>query len=208
MQLNRSPRMFALALLAMVGCTNEPVRRRIDAGPPTYRLDAGRDAFFLVPDAVDPDADARAWMATLGADCSMGTGNAFGFSGEAGERISGGESWRENSSLGWGATRLSVNGGDAVNIDATSNWFFDFVAPAGATLAPGDYSAAQLATGAEPGQPGLEIHGRGRECTQVRGAFTVHEFEVEDGAIRRFRASFEQDCGYGVLVGCVRYIAP
>lgn len=126
---------------------------------------------------------------------------------EVGEYISAGESWRESSSAGWTAVVVVENMRETVNIDAPG-WLFDFVAPMAAPLSPGEYASAQLPISAEWGRPGLEVYGQGRSCTQVEGSFIVYESEIVEGVVRRFRASFEQDCGSGVLVGCVRYVAP
>jgi hypothetical protein len=207
MKLNRSPHMLALALLALVGCSQEPVRRRRDAGPTPFFWDGGTDARYTARDAHGPDASASSWMMALGADCSLGTGNAFGFSGEVGEYISAGLSWRESSREGWSAALVEEDMRQAMNLDAPG-WLFDFVTPIATPLSPGEYVSAQLPRSAESGRPGLHVYGQGRGCTQVAGSFIVYESEFVDGVVRRFRASFEQDCGTGVLVGCVRFVAP
>ena len=79
--------------------------------------------------------------------------------------------------------------------DAGSSWSISLSAPRGEMLRPGTYEGAQRYPFQPSGVPGLEVSGEGRACNTLRGRFVVHEAEYSrSGALRQFRATFEQHC--------------
>jgi hypothetical protein len=79
----------------------------------------------------------------------------------------------------------------------------------GVDLTPGVYEMAQRAAFADPGHPGLDIHGNGHGCNTLTGRFEVHYFELQPdhSTISRALVTFEQHCDGGPLLlsGCVRF---
>ena len=181
-----------------------------DGGTDAYRFDAAQtpdailpDAFapdvFTVPDAWQPDA----WRPELGADCSLGgTGNAYSLSGGPLETPQ-----REVSPDGWVtyASTFDMFGrtGHRIIIETPSLFLFD--SPDEMMFAPGEYLDTRDIPAPE-GHAGVWIVGS--PCGGGNASLNIHEVIVEDGVLRRFRASFQEACGAEPFVGCIRYTAP
>jgi hypothetical protein len=111
---------------------------------------------------------------------------------------------------------LSASGspGTGVHLSFNSpnwdNWFyFDFAAPAGMDLVPGEYLGATRAAFAAPGTPGLDVYGNGEGCNTIAGSFVVHEARFGPSGPVAFSADFEQHCEgtFPALHGSVRFDA-
>ena len=76
---------------------------------------------------------------------------------------------------------------------------------------PGRYDQAEWAVFHAPLRPGLEISGMSRICQSLTGRFEILEFRYDyaTGAVRRFRANFEQHCDGNApaLLGTIRFDA-
>lgn len=215
-----------LLTLALTGCyaAREPVF------PPDafHAPDGGRDAFRLdvatlpdaglpdsgPPDAFVPDAFASdAWWPELGEDCSLGGAeNAFSFTGGG---IPVGTRWRETSPDGWvtyvrTVDRIPAPGtGTSQLITIETPGHFSIQTPDAMPFAPGEYRITVLFPFMESELAGVLIAaGGGGSCGRFPGVLTIHEVNVVDGELRRFRASFRQECTDMPLAGCIRYTAP
>jgi hypothetical protein len=83
-----------------------------------------------------------------------------------------------------------------------------FAAPAGQSLATGEYENAQQTPVRSAGSPGLDVSGDGRSCNQLSGHFTVYDVTYDGGGnVLSFAAQFVQNCdGFtGDLAGSISY---
>lgn len=125
------------------------------------------------------------------------TDGGFAFSGDPGDYISGGGSYkyspRDND-------RLDVySNGNHVKVGvqgANGDWWnLDLAAPEGRTLAAGVYDGATRYPFQSPTAPGLSLGGNGRGCNQVTGTFTIREIAFGPfNYVHKLDATFEQHC--------------
>jgi hypothetical protein len=122
------------------------------------------------------------------------------FSGDAGDWITGGQSYSYATASGdiLGVSSAEKNWiGIGVNAFNGDWWSLDLQAPAGQTLAPGTYSSATRYPFNGAG-PGLSLSGNGRGCNTLTGSFTViNAVFGPNGYVQTFDATFEQHCEGG-----------
>ncbi|MGD6752804.1 hypothetical protein [Streptomyces sp. BH105] len=122
---------------------------------------------------------------------------SFAFSGDAGEYISGGQSYAYAEGLTTqGYITNGVPTGVGVFVDGAdgSSWALHLETPAGAVqaLAPGTYSGA--AANPDANQPRVELRGDGRDCLG-EGSFTIQDVDIRaHGYVKQLDATFEQHC--------------
>jgi hypothetical protein len=106
----------------------------------------------------------------------------------------------ENLTLDENTSLMTVTQADptSVAIDVVPNEVglgMIFNAPAGQTLAVGNYEGAQRAGFAAPVRPGLDIGALGRGCNTLTGRFVVREIAFDaSGQLSRFAADATQYC--------------
>ncbi|MFD7294848.1 hypothetical protein ACFV9W_16320 [Streptomyces sp. NPDC059897] len=122
---------------------------------------------------------------------------SLAFSGDAGEYISGGQSYAYDEGLTTqGYVTNGVPTGVGVFVDAGdgSSWALHLETAGGDVqpLAPGTYSGA--AANPAPGRPRIELRGNGRDCL-AEGAFAVQDVDITArGYVKKLDATFEQHC--------------
>jgi heat shock protein HslJ len=127
---------------------------------------------------------------------------SMSFSGDAGDYISGGQSYSYSPAAG---DSLNVNGSSddnhiSVSVDGANGdwWYLDLAAPAGQQLAPGDYTGATRYPFNEAAEPGLSIDGNGRGCNTLTGSFSVADVVFgPNGYVQKLDATYEQHCEGG-----------
>ncbi|MHC5263439.1 hypothetical protein ACYSUO_36640 [Streptomyces sp. UC4497] len=122
---------------------------------------------------------------------------SFSFSGDAGEYISGGQSYAYTEGLttqGYITNGVPTGVGVFVNGADGSSWALHLETPAGAVqpLAPGTYTDA--AANPDASRPRVELRGNGRDCL-AEGSFTVQDVDITAlGYVKKLDATFEQHC--------------
>ncbi|MGW2340198.1 hypothetical protein [Streptomyces sp. NPDC001661] len=147
---------------------------------------------------------ALAATALLSGAFGVGTAEAYdvesgslAFSGDAGEYISGGQSYAYEQGLTTqGYVTNGVPTGVGVFVDGAdgSSWALHLETAAGAVqpLAPGTYTGA--AANPDASHPRIELRGNGRDCL-AEGSFTVQDVDIRDhGYVKKLDATFEQHC--------------
>ncbi|WP_046497195.1 hypothetical protein [Streptomyces odonnellii] len=140
-----------------------------------------------------PGTEAYAAPVTLG---------SFGFSGDDGDWISGGQSYAY-STASQDSLNISANSDNsrvALSVDGANGdwWYLDLAAPSGTPLAPGTYTGATRYPFNEPTEPGLSLSGNGRGCNTLTGNFTISDVEFgPQGSVEKLDATFEQHCEGG-----------
>lgn len=109
----------------------------------------------------------------------------------------------------WRADGTAAHNYIAVNfLGPSTSWELDFSTEhLGSELGVGSYPAAQVATFADPGHPGLDISGDGVGCNTLDGSFEISEVRWEGATLKSFTATFVQHCD-GIapaLRGCVHF---
>jgi hypothetical protein len=125
------------------------------------------------------------------------TDGGFAFSGDPGDYISGGGSYkyspRDNDVLD-----VSTNGNHAaVSVQGANGdwWTLDLAAPEGQPLKAGVYDGASRYPFQPPSMPGLSLYGNGRGCNQSTGTFTIREIVLGPfNYVHKLDATFEQHC--------------
>jgi hypothetical protein len=128
----------------------------------------------------------------------VGSGT-LSFGGDAGDYISGGQSYSYStdtqdrlsvtSDSGHQHIGISVDGG---NVDW---WSLDLAAPSGQALAAGEYTGATRHPFNGSAEPGLDLSGNGRGCNTLTGSFTISEVEFgPNGYVQTLDATYEQHC--------------
>ncbi|WP_280719850.1 hypothetical protein [Kitasatospora sp. MAP5-34] len=145
---------------------------------------------------------------------TVGTGT-LSFSGDAGDYISGGQSYSYSTAS---QDKLNVSAGaDQQHIGISVNgangdyWNLDLAAPAGKTLTPGVYSGATRYPFNSATVPGLSIWGNSRGCNTLTGSFTVSKVLFGPyGYVQALDATYEQHCegGAAALRGTVHIDNP
>ncbi|HET7079255.1 MAG TPA: hypothetical protein VFM49_17615, partial [Chloroflexia bacterium] len=134
-------------------------------------------------------------------------------SSEAGDYIGqGGQDWVYTAPATQFTGGLSHDGGVTFFVkQGAADWELTFAPPQGRQLTPGRYDQAEWAVFHAPLRPGLEISGMSRICQSLTGRFEILEFRYDyaTGAVRRFRANFEQHCDGNApaLLGTIRFDA-
>ena len=131
-------------------------------------------------------------------DTGIGGNAAFILDSEPGDWVGAGlqSNFNQfNSTISGGGTPGRVG----MAVTSGSRWFYATIsAPAGQSLAVGDYHDAQRAAFAEAGHPGIDVDGDGRGCNTISGQFTVREIVFDAGGrLAKFAADVEQHCEGG-----------
>jgi hypothetical protein len=124
------------------------------------------------------------------------------FSGDAGDYISGGQSYSYSTATN---DTLNVTGStDDRTIDLSVSgangdwWYLDLQAPQGQTLTAGQYTGATRYPFNTATEPGLSLTGNGRGCNTVTGSFTINDIVFgPNGYVQTLDATFEQHCEGG-----------
>ncbi|MFF8995863.1 hypothetical protein ACF09H_39235 [Streptomyces sp. NPDC014983] len=127
---------------------------------------------------------------------------SLAFSGDAGDYISGGQSYSYDPASG---DNLNVFGSTdhnhiSVNVSGANGdwWYLDLAAPAGQELAPGDYTGATRYPFNSASEPGLSLDGNGRGCNTLTGEFSVSDVTFgPNGYVQKLDATYEQHCEGG-----------
>jgi hypothetical protein len=129
-------------------------------------------------------------------------GAAFSFTSQAGDFIGQGHAetltppaWSfvvGQGNLGQGGLAIDVRSGAGAGLVV---WTVNLAAPRGQSLQVGTYSNVMRAAFREGSQPGLDVYGDGRGCSQVFGNFTITKIEIgPNGAVTALDATFVQHC--------------
>ncbi|WP_425832527.1 hypothetical protein [Streptomyces fractus] len=142
--------------------------------------------------------------ALLSGALAVGTAEAYdvesgslSFSGDAGEYVSGGQSYAYADGLtAQGYLTNGVPTGVGVFVDGADggSWALHLETPAGdvQALAPGTYTGA--AADPDASRPTVELRGDGRDCLD-EGSFTVQDVDIRaHGYVKKLDATFEQHC--------------
>lgn len=134
----------------------------------------------------------------------------FAMSGDPGDYITGGRSYRYEVAEG---DQLTVNASTdnrslSVSINAENGdwWSIDLAAPLGRKLEAGSYPEATRYPFNGAGA-GLDVSGEGRGCNQLTGSFVINEVAFgPHGYVETLDATFEQHCegGTAALRGQVK----
>jgi hypothetical protein len=134
---------------------------------------------------------------------AQSTEATFTVTGDAGDTVTGGNSYAYDAGSGATFTVRSiytgVNNNNTVFFSAKGvngdQWNLYLQAPAGQTLAPGDYTGATKYVGSTPSQPALYFSSPTKSCTTVTGSFSVSNvvFAPNNG-VQELDATFEQHC--------------
>ena len=95
-----------------------------------------------------------------------------------------------------------------ISTDAAGSFSFSFAAPAGQTLAVGDYSNCTRYPFQSSLECGLNVSGHGRGCNKLGAGFKVLEIERDGtGKLSKFAANYYQDCENSgqKLYGAIRF---
>jgi hypothetical protein len=128
------------------------------------------------------------------------TSGSLTFTGDAGDYISGGQTYSYSTESG-DVLSVASSDGSTVSVWVTGYngdwWFLDLDAPTGQILAPGTYTEATRYPFNGAG-PGLSLGGNGRGCNTLTGSFTVDNAVFgPNGYVQTFDATFEQHCEGG-----------
>lgn len=140
---------------------------------------------------------------------------SLSFSGDAGDYISGGQSYA-----------YSTAGGDSLTVSASTDdrvvsvsvggangdwWYLDLAAPSGTALAAGTYTGATRYPFNASSEPGLSLDGNGRGCNTLTGDFTISDITFgPEGYVQQLDATYDQHCegGTAALHGEVHIANP
>lgn len=138
----------------------------------------------------------------------------FAMSGDPGDYITGGDSYRYEVSAG---DQLTVSGSAnnrslSVSINGKNGdwWSLDLAAPLGKKLTAGDYPEATRYPFNDAGA-GLSVSGNGRGCNELTGSFVINSVSFgPNGYVENLDAAFEQHCegGDAALRGTVKIDNP
>ena len=151
--------------------------------------------------AVVASAATLVSLSTPASALSDTTGSAS-FTGDPGDWITGGGSYKYSTEVG---DRLTLVGSEAndyvrVGIDGANGdwWTVEFAAPRGQRLTAGTYTDARRYPFQPSTSPGLDYSGNGRGCNQLGGTFTIEAISFGPrGYVERLDATFEQHCEFG-----------
>ncbi|MFJ9074570.1 hypothetical protein ACIRO3_04865 [Streptomyces sp. NPDC102278] len=129
------------------------------------------------------------------------TEGTVAFSGDAGDYISGGESYAYSA----GQDVIQVTGSAArslvdVSVSGTNGdwWSLSLAAPAGRQLTAGTYEGATRYPFNGGNAPGLSHSGNGRGCNELTGSFTISKITWgPNGYVEALDAAYEQHCEGG-----------
>ncbi|KJK58530.1 hypothetical protein [Saccharothrix sp. ST-888] len=138
-------------------------------------------------------------LAGTAAHAQTVTSGTLGFGGDAGDYISGGQSYSYSTAS---QDRLDVSAAaDDHEISISVNgahgdwWNLSLAAPAGQALTPGTYTGATRFPFNGAAEPGLSIGGNGRGCNTLTGSFTVSKAVFgPNGYVQALDATYEQHC--------------
>ncbi|MEU3558389.1 hypothetical protein [Streptomyces fragilis] len=143
-------------------------------------------------------AGATVAVAPAASAQTVGSGS-LSFSGDAGDYISGGQSYSYSTEA---QDRLNVSSDSdhqhiAISVDGANGdwWSLDLAAPSGQALTAGEYTGATRYPFNGHAEPGLDLSGNGRGCNMLTGSFTIAEVEFgPNGYVRSLDATYEQHC--------------
>ncbi|MEV0695693.1 hypothetical protein [Streptomyces sp. NPDC050388] len=141
-------------------------------------------------------------LASPAAHAQPAESGSLSFSGDAGDYISGGQSYSYSTAS---QDRVDVSSSTdnrviSLSVDGANGdwWYLDLAAPSGQALAPGQYTGATRYPFNEAAEPGLDLSGNGRGCNTLTGSFTVSDVVFgPNGYVQRLDATFEQHCEGG-----------
>jgi heat shock protein HslJ len=140
---------------------------------------------------------------------------SLAFSGDAGDYISGGQSYSYSAASGDGLDVYASTDDNhiAVSVNGANGdwWSLDLAAPSGQALAPGDYTGATRYPFNSASQPGLSLDGNGRGCNTLTGSFSIADVKFgPNGYVEKLDATYEQHCegGTAALRGEVHIANP
>ena len=117
------------------------------------------------------------------------------FRGDAGDYITGGASYRYDTSNAVLNFSRNFDNGISLSVNGATWWNLDFAAPGDVPLVPGTYTGAVRFPFQGATEPGLSLSGDGRGCNTLTGQFTVHQAEYDaEGKPSRLDITFEQHC--------------
>ncbi|GHH86637.1 hypothetical protein GCM10018793_59420 [Streptomyces sulfonofaciens] len=160
-------------------------------------------------------AGATGLLGGAAAQAQEATSGTLEFSGDAGDYISGGQSYSYSTDA---QDRLDVTADSDhqhVSVAVTGAhgdwWYLDLAAPQGQALEPGTYEGATRYPFNGPAEPGLSLDGNGRGCNTLTGSFTVSKADFgPNGYVEALDATYEQHCegGTAALRGEVHIANP
>ncbi|MER5478027.1 hypothetical protein ABT026_13785 [Streptomyces sp. NPDC002734] len=159
-------------------------------------------------------AGATAVTAPAASAQPVGSGT-LSFSGDAGDYISGGQSYSYATDT---QDRLNVSADSdhqhiGISVDGANGdwWYLDLAAPSGQALTVGEYTGATRYPFNSHVEPGLDLSGNGRGCNMLTGSFTISAVEFgPNGYVQTLDATYEQHCegGTAALRGEVHIANP
>ncbi|MEU9441130.1 hypothetical protein AB0D42_09445 [Streptomyces sp. NPDC048304] len=140
---------------------------------------------------------------------------SLAFSGDAGDYISGGQSYSYSTASGDGLNVYASTDDThiAVSVSGANGdwWSLDLAAPSGQALTPGDYTGATRYPFNSASEPGLSVDGNGRGCNTLTGSFSISDVTFgPNGYVEKLDATYEQHCegGTAALRGEVHIANP
>lgn len=142
-----------------------------------------------------------ALLAVAPAGAQPVTSGSLVFSGDPGDYITGGGSYKYSQANG---DELTVNAGEnrnyvGVRVNGVQGhwWTLDLAAPKGQELTARTYEGATRYPFQGAG-PGLSLSGNGRGCNELSGTFTVQDVKWgPHGYVEKLDATYEQHCEHG-----------
>ncbi|MET8611577.1 hypothetical protein [Streptomyces misionensis] len=127
---------------------------------------------------------------------------SLSFSGDAGDYISGGQSYSYATSSGDGLDTYASTDDSHISVSVNGAngdwWYLDLAAPGGQALAPGDYTGATRYPFNSAAEPGLSVDGNGRGCNTLTGSFHIADVTFgPNGYVQKLDATYEQHCEGG-----------
>ncbi|WP_367325500.1 hypothetical protein [Streptomyces sp. HUAS ZL42] len=139
----------------------------------------------------------------LGGTASAYTADSgsLSFSGDPGEKVSGGEAMGFTTDTGSDFDVSGARDENSVFVQVIApdgvRWALNMAAPSGQRLTSGTtYAGAQRWPNVQPGSPELEFSGTDRDCVSTGiGSFTIENISFGPyGSVRSLDATFEQSC--------------
>ena len=127
--------------------------------------------------------------------------STFSFSSDKGDFIGSGETETFDQSNAAFEQFRPLSPGIGIRIDTAQSlsggaqgWYIVLAAPTGQSLRAGTYENAKLA-GFNGDSPGIDVHGEGRDCATITGAFTISRLQMDASAnLEVLDASFTEYC--------------
>lgn len=138
-------------------------------------------------------------LAGTAAQAAIAQNITLSYTSDPGDFIGLGQSATFASSAGDTIGAFASGNGQSIHVSISAAagpfWTLDLAAPAGQTLAPGDYTGATRYPFNAATAPGLDFSGDGRGCNEVTGSFSVQDIALgPEGYVQQFDATFVQHC--------------